>query len=71
MDEQSVRCIEKWLNNWAQMVVICDTWRPVTSGVSQRSIEVPTLFNNIINNMDHGAECTLSKFAGRSGCVVV
>lgn len=61
MDEQSVRYIGKWLNDWAQRVVISgakSAWMPATSAVPQRAILVPALFNNLINNTDLGVECT-------------
>lgn len=42
---------------------VYQTQRPVSNPITPRTALGPVLFNLLINELDEGTECTLSKFA--------
>ncbi|KAJ7423141.1 rna-directed dna polymerase from mobile element jockey-like [Willisornis vidua] len=67
LDKHIMQWVSNWLTGPAQRVIVdgvTTDWQRICSGVPQRSILGPVLFNIFINVLDAGLEGIKSKFAG-------
>lgn len=74
LDLDTVRWANKWLVDQAQGVIVngvAPGWQPVAGRVPQGSFLGSVLFSVLINDLDTGAEHTLSKLVDSTNLVVV
>ena len=65
-DSRTIWWIRNWLDGCSQRAVVSismSRWKPVMSDVLQRFVLRLALFKFLINDIDSGIECVLSKFA--------
>jgi len=65
-DSRTIWWIRNWLDGCSQRAVVSismSRWKPVMSDVLQRFVLRLALFKFLINDIDSGIECTLSKFS--------
>ena len=66
MGNNIINCIEQWLNDRRQRVVVDGevfSWKPILGGVPHGSVLWPILFFVYINDLEEGVTGKILKFA--------